>query len=192
MKLLLAASLTAALTFGPATAQGSMPGMHHAVPGAATSSMSTALDGLQKLNGKAFDRAFLSMMIPHHQMAIDMGTTALKTAKDPTVRRWAKAIIKDQQREIGEMTTWLKTLGGPDTKMQGLMKSAMQGMDDQTGARNPDRAFVQAMLPHHASAIEMATLALQQGTDARVLKVARDIVRAQAQEMHDFRAYLLK
>ena len=48
------------------------------------------------------------------------------------------------------------------------------------------------MIPHHASAVDMANLALQQGSDQTVLKLARDIVKAQAQEMYDYRQWLKK
>ena len=35
-------------------------------------------------------------------------------------------------------------------------------------------------------------MALEKTSDPRVLKLARDIVRAQAQEMYDFRTWLMK
>ena len=155
------------------------------------SGMQTDMSSLEKLSGKAFDRAFLSMMIPHHQAAVDMSKVVLPSAKDPSVKKWANQIIADQNREIAQITTWLKTLGGPNAKMQAMMKNTMSGMvNGVKSARNPQRTFVQDMVGHHASAIEMASLALQKSSDDRVLKIARDIVRAQASEMYNFRQWL--
>lgn len=181
---------------GAAVAQSSMGGMDHSqMSGGTMSGMTMKMDmsGLEKLQGKAFDRAFLSMMVPHHQMAVDMSKAVLPRSKDVTVKTWANAVIKDQNREINQMNTLLKSYGGSNAAMANMMKSSMSGMADMvTKAKNPDVAFVQGMLPHHASAIDMANMALEKTSDPRVLKLARDIVRAQAQEMYDFRTWLMK
>lgn len=187
------------LVAGAAFAQ-SMPGMDHSnMPGMSGSASSTMpmgkmdLSGLAKLQGKAFDRAFLSMMVPHHQMAVDMAKAALPVSKDATVKAWANAVIKDQTREITQMNTLLKSMGGVNTAMANQMKSSMSGMADMVKkSKTPDVAFVQGMLPHHASAIDMANLALQQGQDARVLSLAKTIITAQAKEMLDYRTWLKK
>ena len=57
------------------------------------------------------DVDFRTHMIPHHQGAIDMARVALKHAKDPETKKMAEAIIKEQEREIGEMQAWLKKHG---------------------------------------------------------------------------------
>jgi len=151
------------------------------------------MTSLKQLKGKAFDRAFLSAMIPHHQAAVDMAKAVLPVSKDATVKAWANAVIKDQNREINQMNTWLKTYGGTDTNMAKMMAGSMQGMASMVkSSKTPDVAFVQGMIPHHASAVDMANLALQQGASANVLKIARDIVKAQAQEMYDYRLWLSK
>lgn len=46
------------------------------------------------------DRDFATMMIPHHQGAIDMAVAELKFGRDPRLRRIAQEIIVDQQQEI--------------------------------------------------------------------------------------------
>ena len=71
--------------------------------------------------------------------------------------------------------------------------AGVPGMADMVKkSKTPDVAFVQGMLPHHASAIDMANLALQQGQDARVLSLAKTIITAQAKEMLDYRTWLKK
>ena len=49
------------------------------------------------------DRDFASMMIPHHQGAIDMAKVELKYGKDAKLRKMAEGIVKAQEREIKEM-----------------------------------------------------------------------------------------
>ena len=46
------------------------------------------------------DRDFATMMIPHHQGAIDMAKAELIYGRDPVLRRLAEGIIVEQQQEI--------------------------------------------------------------------------------------------
>lgn len=82
-------------------------------PGEATKAYLAALD---KMHGPMTDVvqasdpdvAFVRGMIPHHQGAIDMARVLLQYGKDERTRKWAEDIIRDQQREIGEMQAWLQ------------------------------------------------------------------------------------
>ena len=175
----------------PAMTGATMPGVN--TGGMDTAKMSaSATASLNKLSGKAFDRAFLSMMIPHHHAAVDMARAVLPTSKDAQVRIWAANIIKSQQAEIGTMTALLKPLGGSDPKMAAMMDPMKSMGATVKGARKPDVAFVQGMLPHHDSAIDMAKVALQRSSDPRVLQIAEGIILAQAKEMYGFRTWLLR
>jgi hypothetical protein len=49
------------------------------------------------------DRDFVSMMIPHHQGAIDMAMAELRFGRNERLRRLAQEIIVTQQQEIAVM-----------------------------------------------------------------------------------------
>lgn len=51
---------------------------------------------------------FVTMMIPHHQGAIDMAKAVLLNTKDPELRNLALGIITEQQNEIRIMQAWLQ------------------------------------------------------------------------------------
>jgi uncharacterized protein (DUF305 family) len=53
------------------------------------------------------DKDFVTMMMAHHQGAIDMAKVELEYGKDPTLRAMAEAIIAAQEKEIEEMQGWL-------------------------------------------------------------------------------------
>ena len=66
------------------------------------------------MNGSV-DHDFASMMIPHHEGAIDMAKAELIYGKDSVMRRLAQEILVDQQSEIDAMRLWLgkRTAGNP-------------------------------------------------------------------------------
>lgn len=72
------------------------------------SNMGMMLEGLE---GDEFDEAFIRMMIPHHEGAIDMAEQALTSAGHPEMKQLATDIIEAQQREIDMMKSWLTTWG---------------------------------------------------------------------------------
>ena len=55
---------------------------------------------------------FVTMMIPHHQGAIDMARALLLTTKDPELRNLAQGIITEQQNAIRLMQAWLQRKAG--------------------------------------------------------------------------------
>jgi uncharacterized protein (DUF305 family) len=52
------------------------------------------------------DHDFATMMLPHHQGAIDMAKAELCYGKDPVMRRLAEIIV-GQQSEIAAMQLWI-------------------------------------------------------------------------------------
>ncbi len=66
-------------------------------------------DGMKRapMNGVS-EHDFVTMMIPHHQGAVDMAKALLLTTRDPELRNVAQGIIAEQQNEINVMQAWLK------------------------------------------------------------------------------------
>nr|WP_235505675.1 DUF305 domain-containing protein [Variovorax sp. Root411] len=51
---------------------------------------------------------FMTMMIPHHQGAVDMAKSILLNTRDPEVRNLAQGIVTEQANEIRLMQAWLE------------------------------------------------------------------------------------
>lgn len=76
------------------------------------------------------DRMFLRMMIPHHQLAIDMAEEALTRAEHGPLEVLAREIIADQDAEIAEMERYLRDWYGESSTrdMADDMRDMMQQM----------------------------------------------------------------
>ena len=90
----------------PASMSGTSHGGHDMgdMPG----SMSSAdMDRLMNLSGTEFDREFLTMMISHHQGAVDMAETEQAEGANPEAVALAGQIVADQTAQISQMQTLL-------------------------------------------------------------------------------------
>jgi uncharacterized protein (DUF305 family) len=80
-----------------------MPGMDHsghAMPGGMTDEQMATL---RDTKDAEFDRQWLTMMIVHHQGAIEMAETELTTGENTDAKALAQKIIDAQEAEIREM-----------------------------------------------------------------------------------------
>ncbi|MEB3228456.1 MAG: DUF305 domain-containing protein [Synechocystis sp.] len=144
------------------------------------------------------DQSFIEMMIPHHQDAIEMAEMALQKAQHPELKTLAQNIIRDQEQEIKEMTTWYQQWFGkavPPLSNQGMMGMHqghdMMAMDLKAleTATNFDQEFIRQMIPHHQMAVMMASN-LKTNTDRPEMdKLMDGIIRSQSAEIKQMKQW---
>lgn len=74
--------------------------------GLSMEAMGMEMDAGSLETAEPFDQAFIDMMIPHHQGAIEMAQVELQDGNDAQTRKLAQRIIDAQTREIEEMNSW--------------------------------------------------------------------------------------
>lgn len=140
------------------------------------------------VDGEYSDERFIDKMAAHHQMAVDMAEVARENAELPEIRRIADDIVTSQQSEIDEFGS-IKDREFGSSEMPTRMNPEEPSMNamlmpDELAEQEPfDRAFIDTMIPHHASAIEMASTALIRSDAPDIRRLSRGIVDAQAQEI---------
>jgi uncharacterized protein (DUF305 family) len=72
--------------------------------------MGTSLAALK--NAADFDRAFIEQMIPHHRMGVMMASMAQNSSQHPQLKAMQQAMVKEQSREIEQMTQWYRNWYG--------------------------------------------------------------------------------
>jgi uncharacterized protein (DUF305 family) len=143
------------------------------------------------------DLQYIEMMVPHHQLAVDMARLAQQKATRNELKGLAGDIILTQQDEINRMNLWKEELGGfvttPDPHQMGDVMH-MPGMDVDLDAlaNSPtfDLDLVRAMIPHHQSAIDMSRAALHILKHEALRGLAQDIIVAQQLEIERMEGWL--
>ena len=139
-------------------------------------------------NGEYSDLRFVDMMAAHHAMAMSMTEVAVDKGEHKNLVEFAQKMIDDQGEQIEKLRSIRDDIGGSDqvaTEPHPHERS-MFGMDSASELRKKspfDKAFIDSQLPHHASAIEMAAVALKQSANDDIKTLSRKIIDAQCEEV---------
>ena len=146
-----------------------------------------------------FDTDFSSMMIQHHQGAIDMAKIEVSKGTDEKVKRMAQNIIAKQTEEQGKLTeivdSYKSKQSKPDSthaehRLHDVMINMMDKMKGMEMANNTDKDFLMMMIPHHESAIEMSKSELSFGKNSQLKQLAQKGITDQTKEIYEFKNWL--
>lgn len=159
------------------------------------------------MTGEEYDRNFIANMIVHHQGAVDMAKMALTNAKHVELKEMAKEIIAAQESEISQMESWQKEWGYTSTSVDssmdhgsmGAMDHSSMGMaDDMSGMMSElehkigddfDKTFIEQMIIHHQSAIDMAAPGAKNAHHQELKDLTKAVVSAQTQEIQQMKQW---
>ncbi len=151
-----------------------------------------------------YDLRFIDAMTPHHEGATMMAKEALQKSKRPEIKKLANEIIKAQNKEIAQLKQWRyswypkagskpvaydaqqkKTVDMSSEQMQGMMMNMDLGEKDNEF----DLRFINAMIPHHESAVIMAKDAVSKSKRPQIKKLAQDIISSQQAEISQMKQW---
>lgn len=169
-----------------------------------TSAMSTTMEestggmsggSMLMEDGEYYDKLFIDNMAPHHQGAVDMAEVALKNADHKELVDLSRNIIESQNAEIEELKDIKQEEFGTSEVPMEMSEEEMQMMGmtmdpEQLARQNPfDLAFMENMIPHHQSAMDMAEVALKNTGNPRIRNLAQEIISAQKAEIKQMRQW---
>ncbi len=169
-------------------------------PSPSVSASPTASEGAADFNDA--DAMFATMMIPHHEQAIEMADLVLgKEGVDQRVIDLAEAIQAAQRPEIERLQGWLADWGvAPGSESTGHEGhgDGMMSADDMTALQNASgaeasRLFLEQMIVHHEGAVDMAQMQVDNGQNPDVIALALvfiDAATTEIQQMRDLLASL--
>ncbi len=150
-----------------------------------------------------YDLRFIDAMTPHHQGAVKMAQDALNKSQRPEIKKLARNMIADQNREVKQLKQWRQawypkasapvaydaqmghTMAMSQTQMQGMMMNGDLGAADA----QYDLRFINMMLPHHEGAVVMAQDALKKSQRPEVKRLAQSIVTSQQREINEMKQW---
>ena len=179
-------------------------------PGSSPSPVVPVEDSMSASPTADLDQAFINMMVPHHQSAIEMAKIAQERATHDELRSLADDIVSAQKSEITQLREWRQAWFGssdtpgmdamplmPGMEMPGMDGMAMDGTMDMTvdikalrTAEPFDRAFIEAMTAHHETAIAAAKIIAASTARPELQGIAADIIEAQQREMDQMQGWL--
>jgi uncharacterized protein (DUF305 family) len=128
---------------------------------------------------------FATMMIPHHQQAIEMSELALANSRNDDVRKLAQQIIDAQAAEIEQMQAWIDGHGHEvhgDHDMAGMASEEDLATLKTLQSPEFDELFLNLMIVHHEGALDMVSML--DGTDkAEAKELAQHIEEVQKAEI---------
>ncbi len=146
-----------------------------------------------------FDLNFAHMMIIHHQGAVDMAQIEITKGTDENIKKMAQDIITDQSDEIKKLqdiindhkhTGLNETADETHNELNASMTTMMAKMKNMQMTGNTDKDFALMMIPHHESAIDMATLEIIHGHHVRLKLMAQKMIADQKKEIEEFKSWL--
>jgi uncharacterized protein (DUF305 family) len=160
----------------------------------------------QMPGASSIEAGFTRDMMVHHAQAVDMASYLYLHTDDPALRQLAIDIVLTQQAQVGQFQGWLAVWKLPLTSTT----PAMSWMGMPTNGRMPGMAtpeqlaqlktlegtgadilFLQLMIPHHRSAVEMAEYVLQTTQQSEVRSLAEKIVATQQAEIEYMQTLLV-
>ncbi|RBY97565.1 hypothetical protein DQ237_01055 [Blastococcus sp. TF02-8] len=100
----------------------------------------------------------------------------------------AQDIERTQTAEIAQLRAAATRLGTAADGPTGGMGSGMAGMGSETDLAGVpdnqfDRAFLEAMIPHHRMGVHMSQMVQRAGSDQEIAAMAAEMVRVQTDEI---------
>jgi uncharacterized protein (DUF305 family) len=156
------------------------------------------LRSLQTPGADSVDVGFARDMSEHHRQAVEMSRLLYDRTDDEIMRSLAYDIMITQQGQIGIMTGYLNAWDhpvtdlGPRMRWMGMnMEGLMPGMAtrDQMNALaaadgvEAEIIFLQLMIPHHVSGVDMAQAAADDARTEIVRNLAQGMAEAQDSEI---------
>lgn len=145
-----------------------------------------------------FDLRFIDAMIPHHEGAVEMAQEALEKSDRAEIQGLSQEIIAAQEQEIQQLLEWRQAwypdvdetpvmyheaMGHTMPMTEEMRQSMMMSGDLGEADEEFDLRFINAMIPHHVGAVEMAQEALEKSDRAEIRQLAQEIIDAQEQEI---------
>ena len=166
-------------------------------PGAATpvaaeaegSGVSAASEPASSQRAASFEVRFMTMMIDHHAMALEMTEMCMEKAIHGELRALCAEMNAAQAAEIETMQSWLQDWYGisktPEVKDDGSMGKLMRLEGEEF-----EIAFMKMLVRHHRTAVKEGLKCLDRAEHRELIGLCDEMVAAQRREIQLMEGWL--
>lgn len=159
-------------------------------PALSASTSDATLARLSRLDGRAFDAAFMQVLIPVDDEAIEIAMTATLYADHAELLRWNQSFVERERGHVRQMLAWLQDMGSkPAERNEGVATASVKKMRALRGAAL-ERAYLPLMASHLNQSVALARLAVKKASQPALRSFAQEIVRVETQEETTLRGWL--
>lgn len=138
-----------------------------------------------------FEVDFMTGMIDHHAMAIDMAQVCVEKATHDELRAMCEEIIQSQSEEIKMMQMWLMDWYGVshEPQMSEEHKVMLEHLASLSGAQF-EIEFMQVMIEHHSQAVKEGVKCERRAYHDELRNMCANMVQSQLQEIVQMQNWL--
>ncbi|MDR7522488.1 MAG: DUF305 domain-containing protein [Armatimonadota bacterium] len=147
---------------------------------------------LSRLNGPAFDAAFMRELIPVHEEAIEIAMAATLNADHPELLRWNQVMIDRKSAQVRQMLAWLQEAGAsPGKRNANVVTDPVKKMRGLSGA-SLERAYLPLIAAHLDHSVALAKVAATRANRQELRALAQTVVAVEGREAAMLRDWLRK
>ena len=149
-----------------------------------------ALASLARLSGRAFDVAYMRVLIPRHEEAVEVALTATLYADHTELLRWNQRVIERKNAQVRLMLVRLQAAGAtPGQRNVGVMTATVKKIRTLRGAAL-ERTYMSFLITHFDGNVAMSRLAATKGSRPEIQSLAQEVIRVDGQEAKMLRGWL--
>jgi len=150
----------------------------------------TTLKTLSALNGAAFDVAFMRVLVPVHEEAVEIAMAATLNADHTQVLKWNQVVVERKNAEVRQMLGWLKGMGASPTKRNaGIQTAPVKKMRSLKDAAL-EKAYLPFMATHLEQSAALAELAAKKASNLAVRSFATSVAKKETSDAAMLRSWL--
>lgn len=177
------------------------------LPAATRELVTPMVDMMQQLRSQQpsgnIDQDFASMMIVHHQGAINMSNQVLQAGDNNEIISQARQLITNKQQEIDQLQQFAGDQSGmsgqqnasgqvgsdPARQLMAATEGTLEEVQQQELNGDADHDYAHVLILHHQDAIEMAQVQLEHGQNAELKALAQQIIDKNRSEIEALEAW---
>ncbi len=147
---------------------------------------------LARLSGKDFDVAYMRLVIPANEEAVEVAMAATLWADHTDLLKWNQTMIERKNAQVRQMLTLLSSVGsGPTQRYVGVATPTVKKVRTLRGGVL-ERTYMNYLITHFDRNIALSRMAAGKGSNPGVKALGAAIVKVEGGEATMLRGWMKK